>query len=279
MNLWQLLSLPFSAVFCLVPYAPLALSTSSWRCDEDPTHNTIKLRVGSWTFLDQRQVLLFQCLIWSRRNTLTCGEIPNLRCMATPHVAYNNVKSQNPVTHSRSRSSVQHGAACITCRRRGRKCDKTLPACGRCISSGGLCEGYLLRWSETISSEPTMRQQSHLLLSHTRKTRQLCASQEPFVVLDASPPEEKESPTSHGDASPQKVSPASSWQELSITYDDHCAPADIDSAAAIALLTDSTKGYDIDPCSVPDGLGHLVNYGMLNAQQFMVLRADTRHRG
>lgn len=207
-----------------------------------------------------------------------CGEIPVLWCMATPHVVHGNIESQNPVNQRHGRSSVQHGAACITCRRRGRKCDKTLPACRRCVGSGGLCEGYLLRWSETLSSEPTMRQQSHMLLSHTRKTRRSCASQEPFVFLDASTLEGKESPTSHGEASLQNVSPASSWQELSTTYNDHCAPV-IDSAAAIALLTNSTKDYDIDPCSVPDGLGHLVNYGMLNTQRFIVPRTDTRHRG
>lgn len=37
--------------------------------------------------------------------------------------------------------------------------------------------------------------------------------------------------------------------------------AAVDSAAAIALLTHSTRDYDIGPESYPDGLGHLVNYG------------------
>jgi hypothetical protein len=34
----------------------------------------------------------------------------------------------------------------------------------------------------------------------------------------------------------------------------------LDSQAAIALLDDSTRGYDIGPEDFPDGLGHLVNY-------------------
>lgn len=35
----------------------------------------------------------------------------------------------------------------------------------------------------------------------------------------------------------------------------------IDSTAAIALLTESTRDYDIGPVGFPDGLGHLVNFG------------------
>lgn len=40
-------------------------------------------------------------------------------------------------------SQPQFGIACKTCRRRGRKCDQTLPKCMRC---GVECEGYPLRW-------------------------------------------------------------------------------------------------------------------------------------
>jgi hypothetical protein len=39
--------------------------------------------------------------------------------------------------------------------------------------------------------------------------------------------------------------------------------AELDSRAAIALLDDSTREYDIGPESFPDGLGHLVNYGKI----------------
>ena len=38
---------------------------------------------------------------------------------------------------------------------------------------------------------------------------------------------------------------------------------DFDYTAAIAFLSESTAQYDIDPSSIPDGLGHLVNYGAL----------------
>ena len=38
------------------------------------------------------------------------------------------------------------GTACKTCRRRGRKCDRTLPTCTSCYQRGVECEGYLLRW-------------------------------------------------------------------------------------------------------------------------------------
>ncbi|PWY63977.1 hypothetical protein BO83DRAFT_431367 [Aspergillus eucalypticola CBS 122712] len=43
------------------------------------------------------------------------------------------------------------GRACKTCRRRGRRCDRVLPACGTCESNGLVCEGYLLRWSGLAS--------------------------------------------------------------------------------------------------------------------------------
>lgn len=38
------------------------------------------------------------------------------------------------------------GIACKTCRRRGRKCDRTLPTCKNCRLRGAECEGYVLRW-------------------------------------------------------------------------------------------------------------------------------------
>ena len=38
------------------------------------------------------------------------------------------------------------GIACKTCRRRGRKCDRTLPTCMNCSLRGAECEGYVLRW-------------------------------------------------------------------------------------------------------------------------------------
>jgi hypothetical protein len=43
-------------------------------------------------------------------------------------------------------SQPQSGIACKTCRRRGRKCDRTLPKCMSCHSRGVECEGYPLRW-------------------------------------------------------------------------------------------------------------------------------------
>lgn len=36
--------------------------------------------------------------------------------------------------------------ACKTCRRRGKKCDRTLPSCMSCTQRGVPCEGYVTRW-------------------------------------------------------------------------------------------------------------------------------------
>lgn len=43
-------------------------------------------------------------------------------------------------------STSQSGIACKTCRRRGRKCDRSLPKCMSCHRRGVECEGYALRW-------------------------------------------------------------------------------------------------------------------------------------
>jgi hypothetical protein len=40
-----------------------------------------------------------------------------------------------------------HPTACRTCRRRGRKCDKTLPSCQSCKDKSVVCEGYVTRWA------------------------------------------------------------------------------------------------------------------------------------
>ncbi|KIX99263.1 uncharacterized protein Z520_04839 [Fonsecaea multimorphosa CBS 102226] len=40
-----------------------------------------------------------------------------------------------------------HPTACRTCRRRGRKCDKTLPLCQSCKDRSVVCEGYVTRWT------------------------------------------------------------------------------------------------------------------------------------
>ncbi|KAF4955910.1 hypothetical protein FSARC_11725 [Fusarium sarcochroum] len=39
-----------------------------------------------------------------------------------------------------------HATACIGCRRRGRKCDRTLPTCLSCEKRGVACEGYVTKW-------------------------------------------------------------------------------------------------------------------------------------
>lgn len=43
------------------------------------------------------------------------------------------------------------GIACKTCRRRGRKCDRSLPKCMNCSLRGVECEGYVLRWVDAAT--------------------------------------------------------------------------------------------------------------------------------
>lgn len=177
---------------------------------------------------------------------------------------------------------MRHGVACITCRRRGRKCDKTHPACNACISRGRLCEGYLLRWLNTLPTKLSAKHQPQPVLSRAREPRRVFPSNEPFVVNDGSMPGKSTISTSD-DANSGDVPLVEAWQRQSaVTKVEKFSPADVDSAAAVALLTDSTKCYEIDPCSVPDGLGHLVNYGMwtnhLSVQYFPDSTTDTPFR-
>ena len=44
-----------------------------------------------------------------------------------------------------------HGAACKTCRRRGKKCTRELPTCKSCEDRGTVCEGYALKWAGLAS--------------------------------------------------------------------------------------------------------------------------------
>jgi hypothetical protein len=76
-----------------------------------------------------------------------------------------------------SRNGV-FGTACKNCRRLGRKCDRTLPACMRCNRMGVVCEGYVLRWVGTAARGPlavpvnsdTSSSDTHV--AYSRKTRQ-----------------------------------------------------------------------------------------------------------
>lgn len=44
--------------------------------------------------------------------------------------------------------------ACKTCRRRGRRCDRTLPTCLSCRCKGIVCEGYVTRWVGVAARGP-----------------------------------------------------------------------------------------------------------------------------
>lgn len=155
-------------------------------------------------------------------------------------------------------STSTHGSACVTCRRRRRKCDKTLPSCYRCEARGVLCEGYVLRWTEAVSSNPSYATKSRESFpqSRARKLSRLHHAQSPSLVsaedvagyrftghycLQASPGASAPSPTERSDSS-SILSPAS-------LPGHHSGEND---------------GYLIDPATIPDGLGDLVNYGELS---------------
>ncbi|KFY34747.1 hypothetical protein V494_06501 [Pseudogymnoascus sp. VKM F-4513 (FW-928)] len=68
---------------------------------------------------------------------------PNLRIDPVNYQLSNARMSQNNI----------FGVACKTCRRRGRKCDRSLPKCNSCSLRGVECEGYVLRWVDGAPSK------------------------------------------------------------------------------------------------------------------------------
>ena len=171
-------------------------------------------------------------------------------------------KSQSSTMHglmstSTSTSTSTHGSACITCRRRRRKCDKTLPSCYRCEVRGILCEGYVWRWAEAVSSNPSCAGKSRESFpqSRARKLSRLHPTQSPSLVS-------AEDVGGHGFAShclhPFPGASASSPAEGS----------DSSSVISPTSLPNHSGGYNdgylIDPATIPDGLGDLVNYGELS---------------
>jgi len=70
---------------------------------------------------------------------------PNISCSVDsspsqpPHI--NHTNPMQPA----SRPSL-HPTACKNCRKRGRKCDRTLPACLSCGKRNVSCDGYVTRW-------------------------------------------------------------------------------------------------------------------------------------
>ncbi|KAJ4123049.1 hypothetical protein NW768_010041 [Fusarium equiseti] len=75
-------------------------------------------------------------------------------------------------------SSSLHATACIGCRRRGRKCDRTLPTCHACEKRGTPCEGYITKWPGVAArgklagkSIPVMNSSAGIAQSHAQLTR------------------------------------------------------------------------------------------------------------
>jgi Fungal Zn(2)-Cys(6) binuclear cluster domain len=119
------------------------------------------------------------------------------------------------------------GVACRTCRRRGRKCDRSLPTCMSCRLRGVECEGYVLRWVAvdaaargTLAGQtytaPDQGTDSHptLELRTPRKAKTTKAHgvddflhphQQVKIGSKAEPPETNEHVTECSSSSPQNV--------------------------------------------------------------------------
>lgn len=107
----------------------------------------------SWTISNKRplsQHMLAQrnkhqshrFLIWGKLH-LPISKLLSYFINVTSYQSYQSVyqskrRTMNPTS--------LHATACIGCRRRGRKCDRTLPTCLSCERRGVCCEGYVTKW-------------------------------------------------------------------------------------------------------------------------------------
>jgi hypothetical protein len=132
--------------------------------------------------------------------------------------------------------SPHHGTACVTCRRRGRKCDKTLPSCRSCANRGVLCEGYVLRWSTSASPNCPKPEKTNTP-PHPRYSTALGAPGKAYVFVSG-----------------QELQEASSDSRATMP------PEKPEASAAVSLLTNATSEYAINPYMIADGLGDLVQY-------------------
>lgn len=83
---------------------------------------------------------------WGKLSTLTSTSWPSFSdasCILSPMYA---ISLTNPIDLAVMASSSLHATACIGCRRRGRKCDRTLPTCLACEKRGVSCDGYVTKW-------------------------------------------------------------------------------------------------------------------------------------
>jgi hypothetical protein len=96
------------------------------------------------------------------------------------------------------------GTACKTCRRRGRKCDRSLPTCKSCSERGVKCEGYVLRWVGVAArgplagqTYPATNQGVDLRLTENSQAKAIANAKSPethtHVAEDPSPGPHKES--------------------------------------------------------------------------------------
>ncbi|KAK5024940.1 hypothetical protein LTS07_008318 [Exophiala sideris] len=83
--------------------------------------------------------------------------------------------------------SVFHGAACKTCRRRGRKCTRELPKCSTCLTKGIECEGYALKWSGLASRGKLAGKSSMSAASEARSDRDRAVSPHASVATHEDP--------------------------------------------------------------------------------------------
>lgn len=132
--------------------------------------------------------------------------------------------------------SPHHGRACLTCRRRGRKCDKTLPSCRSCANRGLLCEGYIMQWS-TSATPNCLKPEKANTLSHLRYSTAVGAQGNAYVFVNG-----------------EELQEASSGSRTTIPSEKP------EKSAAVSLLTNSTSEYAINPSMIADGLGDLVHY-------------------
>lgn len=147
-----------------------------------------------------------------------------------------------------------HGSACETCRRRRRKCDKTVPTCRQCVDRGILCEGYVWRWTEAVSSSPSC-------VSKKRDTFPQSQARRLSRLNKQTPGDDGGTPISKHQLHSSRKRSASRTSTDPRTNGSSGSTSTVSPPSLHESANSCECEYMLDSSTIQDGLGDLVNYG------------------
>lgn len=149
------------------------------------------------------------------------------------------------------------GIACKTCRRRGRKCDRSLPTCMNCTLRGVECEGYVLRWID-VAARGTLAGQTYTAPDQETDLHLAMDLHNPGKAKKATPKGVENSMRPHhqaqgaSKAEPPEIREHFTESEYSSVHDTKFR--------AISILRQQSWSIPMHVGTAPDDLGGLIKY-------------------